>query len=156
MYSENCGKWSPKKGFTVALCALAAGEKLPAYIIFKERGGKLGPRVSAALTFPDNVEVSASINGWMTREELHRWLRGVWKESSIRKLLVLDNYRPHLGADTASLAEAWTQTSPMFLEAAQALPNQWMCPLTLHLRRPFRSSGSNGEGPQQQGDQTGR
>ena len=95
-----------KKGFIVALCASAAGEKLPAYIIFKERGGKLGPRVTAALTFPDNVKVSASTNGWMTREELHRWLRGVWKESSIRRLLVLDNYHPHLGEDTASLAES--------------------------------------------------
>ena len=52
-----------KKGFTVALCASAAGEKLPAYIIFKGRGGKLGPCVKAALTFPDNVKVSASTNG---------------------------------------------------------------------------------------------
>ena len=41
----------PKKGFIVALCASAAGEKLPVYIIFKERGGKLGARVKAALTF---------------------------------------------------------------------------------------------------------
>ena len=65
------------KGFTVALCASTAGEKLPAYIIFKERGGKLGPRVKAALTFPENVKVSASANGWMTREELHHWIRGV-------------------------------------------------------------------------------
>ena len=95
-----------KKGFTVALCASAAGEKLPAYIIFKERGGKLGPRVKAALTFPGNVKVSASANGWMTREELHHWIRGVWKESDERRLLVLDNYRPHLGADTISLAES--------------------------------------------------
>ena len=66
-----------KKGFTVALCASAAGEKLPAYIIFKERGGKLGPRVKAALTSPENVKVSASTNGRMTREELHHWIRGV-------------------------------------------------------------------------------
>ena len=94
-----------KKGFTVALCASADGEKLPAYIIFKERGGKLGPRVKAALTFPGNVKVSASANGWMTREELHHWIRGVWKESDERRLLVLDNYHPHLGADTISLAE---------------------------------------------------
>ena len=95
-----------KKGSTVALCASAAGEKLPAYTIFKERGGKLGPRTKAALTFPDNVKVSASANGWMTREELHHWIRGVWKESSVSRLLVLDNYRPYLGADTISLAES--------------------------------------------------
>ena len=62
--------------------------------------------MKAALTFPDNVKVSASANGWMTREELHHWIRGVWKESSVSRLLVLDNYRPHLGADTISLAES--------------------------------------------------
>ena len=42
-----------KKDFTIAS---AAGEQLPAYIIFKERGGKLGPHVKAALTFPENVK----------------------------------------------------------------------------------------------------
>ena len=31
-----------KKGFTVALAATAAGEKLPAVIFFKEKGGVLG------------------------------------------------------------------------------------------------------------------
>ena len=39
-----------KKGFTVALAANGAGEKLPALIIFKEKGGKLGPRFSKLLT----------------------------------------------------------------------------------------------------------
>ena len=56
--------------------------------------------------FSRKFKVSASANGWTTLEELHRWLRGVWKESSVRRLLVLDNYRPHLGEDTASLAES--------------------------------------------------
>ena len=72
----------------------------------KQRGGKLGPRVKATLSFPGNVKVSASANGCMTHEELHHWMRGVWKESSVSRLLVLDNYRPHLGADTISLAES--------------------------------------------------
>ena len=40
------------------------------------------------------------------REELHHWKRGVWKESDEKRLLVLDNYRPHLEADTISLAES--------------------------------------------------
>ena len=34
-----------KKGFTVALATTAAGEKLPAVIFFKEKGGVLGSRV---------------------------------------------------------------------------------------------------------------
>ena len=144
-----------KKGFTVALCASAAGEKLPAYIIFKERGGRLGPRVKAALTFPDNVKVSASANGWMTREELHHWIRGIWKESSVRRFLVLDNYRPIWEQTQNHWLKAWTPTFATFLEAAQASPSQWMCPSTLLLRKLFESSGSSGEEHQQQGNQTG-
>ena len=52
-----------KRGFRVA--ANGAGEKLPALLIFKERGGQLGPRVSKSLTAPENVRVVATNNGWM-------------------------------------------------------------------------------------------
>ena len=143
------------KGFTVALCASTAGEKLPAYIIFKERGGKLGPRVKAALTFPENIKVFASPNGWMTCGEFHHWIRGIWKESDERRLLVLDNYRPHWEQTQYHWLKAWTPTFAMFLEAAQVSPSQWMCPSTLLLRRLFRSSGSSGEEGQLQGNQMG-
>lgn len=46
-----------KKGFTVALAASASGERLPAVIIFKERGGWLGARVLKKLVIPNNVQV---------------------------------------------------------------------------------------------------
>ena len=52
-----------KKGFTVALCALVDGTKLPAMVIFKEKNGELGPRVRAGLTIPTNIVVAASKNG---------------------------------------------------------------------------------------------
>jgi hypothetical protein len=56
-----------KKGFTVALAAMANGTKLPAYIVFKEgRLARIPPRVMAALRIPANVRVSATQNGWMT------------------------------------------------------------------------------------------
>ena len=45
------------------------GEKLPAVIIFKERGGVLGVRVKKNLRVPENVRVRASTNGWMTAPE---------------------------------------------------------------------------------------
>ena len=48
--------WAEKKGFTVALAATAAREKLPAVIIFKERGGLLGERVQRSLRIPANVQ----------------------------------------------------------------------------------------------------
>ena len=48
-----------KKGFTIALAATAAGEKLPAVVIFKERGGVLGDRVRRGLRVPSNVQVKS-------------------------------------------------------------------------------------------------
>lgn len=45
-----------KKGFTVALAATAAGEKLPAVIFFKEKGVVLGDQVRA---------LSMCSNKWM-------------------------------------------------------------------------------------------
>lgn len=68
-----------KKGFTVALAATASGEKLPAVIVFKERGGKLGTRVKSKLKIPENVRVRASSNGQMTAPEYHHWLTNVFK-----------------------------------------------------------------------------
>ena len=49
-----------EKGFTVALCALADGTKLPAMVMFKEKDGELGP----GLTIPTNFVVAASTK-WM-------------------------------------------------------------------------------------------
>lgn len=97
-----------KKGFTVALCALADGTKLPAMLIFKEKNGELGPRVKANLKIPANVVVAASTNGWMTSSLLLSWFRRVWGESGFgeRRLLVLDSYRPHKSTETKNKADA--------------------------------------------------
>ena len=82
-----------KKGFTVALTAKGNGEKLPALIIFKERGGQLGPRVRQSLHIPTNVKVNASVNGWMTASLYHWWLRHVYQPETTgrsRCLLLVD------------------------------------------------------------------
>ena len=63
-----------KKGFTVALAVTAAGEKLPAVVVFKERGGVLGERVRRSFHVPANVRVRATTNGWMTAKEYHHTL----------------------------------------------------------------------------------
>ena len=94
-----------KKGFTVALAATASGGKLPAYIIFKEQGGVLCVRVKRALTFPSNVRVRATTNGWMTKEKYHQWLRIVYSKHDHQRLLIIDNYKPHLAADSMTIAE---------------------------------------------------
>lgn len=81
---------STKKGFTVALAANGAGEKLPALIIFKEKGGKLGPRVSKSLSFPANVRVTATTNGWMTSPMYNWWLNNLYGYNEQRRLLIVD------------------------------------------------------------------
>lgn len=85
-----------KRGFTVALCISASGEKLPAFVIFKERSGGLPRRVAAALNVPSNVVVTGNKNGWMTAPLLKDWIRDVflWHTDG-RKILLLDQYRPH-------------------------------------------------------------
>ena len=36
-------------------------------VIFKEKNGELGPRVRAALKVPDNVRITTTTIGWMTK-----------------------------------------------------------------------------------------
>ena len=87
-----------KKGFTVALAAMANGTKLPAYIVFKE-GQKacIPPRVFAALRIPCNVRISATSNGWMTGQKMKEWIDRIWgdDQDDYRRLLVLDQARIH-------------------------------------------------------------
>lgn len=98
-----------KKGCTVALCAFANGEKLPAYCIFKESKGHLGKRVLAAINVPDNVFISASRNGWMVAVNFSEWCNKIWKQTEDpdlrRRLLVLDQYKPHYSPDAKELLE---------------------------------------------------
>ena len=94
-----------KKGFTVALAATATGEKLPAVIFFKERGGSLGVRVWRALDIPDNVRVRATTNGWQTAVEYQWWLRSILERKDHRRLLVVDQYRPHQNSENIEIAK---------------------------------------------------
>jgi DDE superfamily endonuclease len=90
-----------KRGFTVALCASAAGGKLPAVVIFKERSGCVPLRALSMMTIPDNVIVRATPNGWMTTSEVHYWVENVWNSSlERRRIIFLDQYRPHHTQDT--------------------------------------------------------
>ena len=109
-----------KHGFTVYLGILANGSKLPAFVVFKERCGQLGPWVKAALRILEIVLVTTTTNGWMTKEKVHHWLRGLWDVSSYstRRLLMLDCYHPHLAEGTKKLAHNSTLTLSTFSVAA--------------------------------------
>ena len=91
-----------KRGFTVALCALASGHKKPAFICLKERNGVIPPRVSQTLRIPNNARLTASKNGWMTGPLMGTWINRVWgpNVNDVRRLLVLDKARIHTMADT--------------------------------------------------------
>ena len=94
-----------KKGFTVALAASADGTKLPAVIVFKERGGVLGQRVMRSLTIPSNVVVRATRNGWMTSLEYSVWLLQVYKKEDHHRLLIVDSYKPHKADSSVHMAK---------------------------------------------------
>jgi hypothetical protein len=96
-----------KKGFTVALCASASGEKMPAYIIFKESSGGVPLRALASLSIPPNVVVEASTNGWMTNVQLEKWINGVWRlRGGRQRILLLDQYKPHHSVATTNMLSA--------------------------------------------------
>lgn len=93
-----------KKGFTVALCASASGEKLPATIIFKEINGQIPPRVLNNLVVPRNCIVKASKSGWMDKPQLDDWISTSWGPSRTdSRVLLLDQYRPHHMDSTLTL-----------------------------------------------------
>lgn len=88
-----------KRGFTVALLAAADGTKLPAFVLFKERNGEIPRRARLQLQVPDNIRVTATRNGWMTREALLSWIQRILGPSHSRRLLVLDSYAAHRTAE---------------------------------------------------------
>lgn len=108
-----------KKGFTVALAATAAGEKLPAVVIFKECGGSLGARVQWNLCIPPNIRVRATTSSWMTTEECHFWL---------------EQAKCHCNADVVIIPDGCTSiVQPMdrcinkpFKESMRASWQEWM------------------------------
>ena len=126
-----------KKGFTVALCANGAGDKLAALIIFKEKGGKLGPRVSKDLTFPPNVKVTASTNGWMTSSLYHWWLENIFTRGNmaVRHLLLVDNYKSHMTEESKKIVEETCNSELIFIPAGCTPLVQ---PMDVSVNRPFK------------------
>ncbi len=84
-----------KSRFTVMLCCMADGTKLPPYIVFKRKTRPKG------VTFPQGAHVRFQEKGWMDQRLCMDWLNSVWdarpggqlkKEWSV---LVLDAFRCH-------------------------------------------------------------
>ena len=124
-----------KKGFTVALAATADGRKLPAVIIFKERGGALGVRVKSKLKIPANVRVRASTNGWMTAPEYHHWLTSVLKKQDERRLLIVDSYRAHITKESTDIVKRGCNAELVVIPGGCTSVAQ---PMDKCINRPFK------------------
>ena len=118
------------------MCAFANGKKLPALVIFKEKGGELGKRVRSAIQCPENIKVTGTTNGWMTKDKLLWWVQHMWNESEDgeRRLLILDHYKPHRSADTQSLASS-LDTDLSYIPAGCTSIAQ---PMDVSINAPFK------------------
>lgn len=132
-----------KRGFTVALCALASGHKRPAYICFKEAKGVVPPRVLASLRIPANIIVTASTNGWMTGEKMAHWINRVWGPDvdDVRRLIILDRARIHTMPATVEEFSR-RQTDVTFIPGgctplAQPADVSWNAPFKSALRKQW-------------------
>ena len=133
-----------KRGFTVALTALASGRKLPAYVVFKEPTGRIPPRVFADLHIPGNIRLTCTKNGWMTTEKMTDWAKRVWRENQddVRRLLVLDQAPIHKTAATRN-AISETDTDLVFIPAGctslcQPADVSWNRPFKLAMRKQWK------------------
>ncbi len=84
-----------KTHFTVVLCCMSDGTKLPPMVIFKRKTIPKGEK------FPPGVLVHCHPKGWMDEEGICLWLEKVWNKrpgAVFQKLclLVWDQFRAHL------------------------------------------------------------
>ena len=90
-----------KKGFTVV------EESFQPFLFSKN---PLGPRVEKNLMIPGNVRVQASTNVWMTTQLYLWWHKNIYcldevNQWQLRRLLVVDQYRPHITAESRTAVE---------------------------------------------------
>lgn len=93
-----------KTRFTVVLCCMANGYRLPPIVIFKRK------TLPKGVKFPSGVIVWAHENGWMDEKGTLDWLEKVWNArpgACFKKpsLLVWDSFRAHITSDVVEKAE---------------------------------------------------
>ena len=132
-----------KKGYTVALAACADGTKLPAFIVFKEAGARIPPRVLNQLYVPRNVKITASKNGWMTSDIMKEWIQRIWRDEvdGERRMLVLDQARIHTCAATRANIEN-AHTDVFYIPAGctsicQPADVSWNAPFKKSMRKQW-------------------
>ena len=105
-------------------------------IIIKEKGGKLGPRVSKSLSFPANVRVMATTNGWMTSPMYNWWLNNLYDYDEQRRLLIVDKYKSHTVEDNMRTVKRNCNSDLLFIPAGCTPLVQ---PMDVSVNRPFKN-----------------
>lgn len=86
---------STTHSYTIQPIISASGQLLsPLFIVLHEPTGKLGPRVQEHMFRPENVYISVSRSGKLSRELLQTWLREV--------------FFPAVGSNAALLLDSWS------------------------------------------------
>ena len=98
----------------------------------------------AALRIPNNVQVSATQNGWMTGAEMAIWQNRTWGPNwdDVRRLLILDQASVHTMNDTKT-ALANVQTDIIYVPAgctsiSQPADVSWNAPFKNLLRAEWK------------------
>jgi transposase-like protein len=130
-----------KKRFTVNLCVLKDGTKLPPFVI-------LATKKLPKTCIPESkLVIAANGSGWMNHETLEIWLKKVWKsritlppktpwnqDPKVPSLLLFDMHRSHLV--TTTLDKIKKESKVAFIPAGLTSKVQ---PLDLTVNRSFKS-----------------
>ena len=93
--------------------------------------------MKAKLTFPDNVRVRATTNGWMTREEYQHWLCHTYKCEDESRLLVVDSYKPHVSDDSQEMVADECNSSLVIVPGGCTPIAQ---PMDRSINKPFKDN----------------
>lgn len=86
---------------------------------------------------PSNVRVNASLNGWMTAELYHWWLRQMYKPAIYgHYLLLVDNYRPHMTEESREMVVGECDSDLIFIPPGCTPLVQ---PIDVSINRPFKT-----------------
>lgn len=122
-----------KNRFTVVLCCMADGSRLPPTIIFKRK------TLPKGLKLPNGVLVRANVKGWMDENGILDWLQNVWdkrKGAVFKKpsMLVWDSFKAHLTEDVKKKCGQLRTSMAVIPGGLTSL----MQPLDVSLNKPFK------------------
>ena len=120
-----------KRHLTVVLACSAAGDLLPAMVIFK------GKREVKNVELPDGIVISTQAKAWVDETIMLKWIQEIWipYTKGRKALLIFDSFRAHL-TDRVTSALAKTKTTICVIPGGCTPILQ---PLDVSLNKPFKA-----------------